>query len=375
MRKILIADDEVAVQRVLQRHLEPMGYRVFTASDGQEAISKAREHRVDVMLTDISMPKCGGLEVLSAARTFPSKPEVIMMTGHPTVNNAVESLREGASGFLCKPFTLEEIDRLIRQALSKRNKERPAEANAPDTDPIESLKSEFLGTVSHELRTPITGILGFASLFLEGVLGEISAKQREGMRHVATNALRLSSLAENMIDLAQLNSGTMPAARLEFALAPLVGEVAASVEMAARLKGLKLHWAAPAEASIRSDRARLKRALSNLADNAVKFTRAGEVSITTARAPDGSALEISVRDTGIGIEPDDIPLLFQDFRQLDGSTTRKFQGAGLGLAVSAKLVSLLGGTIRVESRPGRGSAFVVSLPLRTDDGVRRGQDQ
>jgi signal transduction histidine kinase/CheY-like chemotaxis protein len=222
-------------------------------------------------------------------------------------------------------------------------------------------KSAFLATMSHEIRTPLNGVLGMARLLAETPL---TAEQQDLLRTVRASGDTLVTVINDILDYSRVESG-----RLELEQEPLdvVSVVEDSLEIVsdvARRKGIELvcEIAGDVPATILGDSTRLRQVVTNLAGNAVKFTEEGEVVVNVRQVQPGSETEpaeiaISVRDTGIGIPSDRIPLLFTAFSQADTSTTRRYGGTGLGLAISKRLVGLMDGDIRVESEPGRGSTF------------------
>ena len=224
------------------------------------------------------------------------------------------------------------------------------------------LKSEFLASMSHELRTPINALIGYTALLLDEVLGDVNDRQRTALQRARGSAEHLLTLVNDILDLAKIEAGKIEL-RLELVpLGELVSEVGMQVEPMVRKKQLEFAIeVAPDTPALHTDRTKVKQVLLNLLSNAVKFTPQGRITIATGKAADGGAW-FSVSDTGIGIRPDDLPLIWEDFRQLDQSRTREFGGTGLGLSITRKLVDRLGGTVEAQSAVGRGSTFVVRLP-------------
>jgi signal transduction histidine kinase len=227
-------------------------------------------------------------------------------------------------------------------------------------------KSEFLASMSHELRTPINALLGYTALLRERIYGDLTPRQDEALQRMQSSSSHLLELVNDILDLARIEAGRMPVHLEAVVLGPLVESVVDSVEPMARAKGLELRVDVPAEIpALITDRTRAKQIVLNLLSNAVKFTREGAVSLTARTLEAGDGVEIEVADTGIGIEPAALAGIFDDFRQVDQSSTREFGGTGLGLSIVRKLLGLLGGSIRVESAPGAGSTFTVTLPFRS----------
>jgi signal transduction histidine kinase/DNA-binding response OmpR family regulator len=226
------------------------------------------------------------------------------------------------------------------------------------------LKSEFLANMSHELRTPLTIILGFTSTVLRGAQGELNPQQQESLRRVHDNGRQLLYLINDILDLSKIEAGQMELDPAEADPRALVSSVVDNFQAFAQGKGLGLRAEVEPGVPQRlvTDETRLRQVLVNLVSNAVKFTDRGEV-VVSARRLRADSWELEVRDTGPGIAEEDVPKIFEQFRQLDGRTTRRAGGTGLGLSIVKRLVDLLGGTLDVRSRLGSGTTFLVRLPL------------
>jgi len=226
-------------------------------------------------------------------------------------------------------------------------------------------KSQFLANMSHELRTPLNAVLGYAELLLDGIYGELPARARGVLDRVQSNGKHLLGLINDVLDLSKIEAGQLKLSLDAYALTGVVQTVVAATESLANAKGLKL-TATIAEGLPTGvgDERRLAQVLLNLVGNAIKFTDKGGVEIT-ARAQGGS-FDIAVSDTGTGIAPEDQARIFEEFQQVDNTSTRKKGGTGLGLAISRRIVALHGGALSVESEPGRGSTFRVILPVKVE---------
>jgi signal transduction histidine kinase/DNA-binding response OmpR family regulator/putative methionine-R-sulfoxide reductase with GAF domain len=224
-------------------------------------------------------------------------------------------------------------------------------------------KSQFLANMSHELRTPLNAILGYAELIIDNVYGETPGKMRDVLDRIQRNGKHLLGLINDVLDLSKIEAGQLNLALADYSLKDVVHGVYSAVEPLASEKKLAFKVEVPSNLPRgRGDERRLTQVLLNLVGNAIKFTDRGEV-VVKAGAANGT-FSLSVRDTGPGIAENDQAKLFQEFQQADNSITRKKGGTGLGLAISKRIIELHGGKIWVESRPGQGSTFSFTLPVK-----------
>jgi signal transduction histidine kinase len=227
-------------------------------------------------------------------------------------------------------------------------------------------KSEFLANMSHELRTPLNAVLGYAELIQDGIYGDVSAKMQGVLERIQQNGRHLLGLINAVLDLSKIEAGQLMLQPADYSMRELALGVISATEALAAEKKLALEVDVPADLPPgRGDERRLTQVLMNLVGNAIKFTDAGSVRIR-ATVEDGSFL-VAVTDTGVGIAAEDQKRIFEEFQQVDTSSTRRKGGTGLGLAIARRIVELHGGRIWVESAPGQGTTFHFTLPLRVGE--------
>ena len=223
------------------------------------------------------------------------------------------------------------------------------------------LKSEFLANVSHELRTPLSAIIGFSQILLDGIDGPVNEEQLQDITQVNKSGQSLLSLINQILDLSKIEAGKMELSLERVELPMLISAVLDSISPLAQEKGLRIDTRfPPGLPAVEGDAARLKQILINLLSNAVKFTDRGRIEVIAQ--PSGRMVRIAVKDTGIGISREAQKLIFDEFVQGDGSSTRRHGGTGLGLSIVRKLVEMHGGAITVISEPGMGSTFTFTVP-------------
>jgi signal transduction histidine kinase len=227
------------------------------------------------------------------------------------------------------------------------------------------VKSRFLATMSHELRTPLNAIIGYGELLQDLARKKGQDDSLAGLEKITRAGKHLLSLISDVLDLSKIEAGKVQLFLETFGVRQLVQEVAATVQplVAKNANALRIDVDG-APATMHADLTRVRQCLFNLLSNACKFTRQGDVSLTvvTEAGPGPDWVVFRVRDSGIGMTPEQVGRLFQAFTQADASTTRKYGGTGLGLAITRNVCAMMGGDVVVESRPGEGSTFILRLP-------------
>ncbi len=224
------------------------------------------------------------------------------------------------------------------------------------------LKSDFITTISHELRTPLHIITGYTDLLLDGEFGEIAPEPTDILQRIERNIQELSDIVNATLDVSRIDAGRLPLTLAQTDLADLIREIQRDTQDLQDHSSLTFRWSVPPELpTILTDPLKVKVVLKNLFNNAVKFTETGSITVSVAAQQNG--IEISIADTGVGIAPESIRIIFEPFRQADDPMTRQYGGVGLGLYIVRRLLELLEGSISVESTQGQGSTFRVWLPL------------
>jgi CheY-like chemotaxis protein/nitrogen-specific signal transduction histidine kinase len=262
------------------------------------------------------------------------------------------------------------------QTLEEKVSQRTSELQAANQELARAnkLKSEFLANVSHELRTPLSAIIGFSQILLDGIDGPVNEEQHQDILQVNKSGQSLLGLINQILDLSKIEAGKMDLSLERVDLPSLVTAVLESISPLAQEKGLRIETRfGSGLPAVEADADRLKQILINLLSNAVKFTERGHIEIIGQ--PSGRMVRIAVKDTGIGISSESQRVIFDEFVQGDGSSTRRHGGTGLGLSIVRKLVEMHGGAITVVSEPGLGSTFTFTVPAWAAGQVAAGPAQ
>jgi signal transduction histidine kinase/uncharacterized protein (DUF302 family) len=390
-RPILLAiDDDPDNRAFLTKAVAKQGFEVVTAPNATQARRQLDGRRPALIFLDVQMPEESGLALLpQMLRDYPES-VVVMMTAYGSEQVAAEALRGGADDYIAKPIDLQRLRALLERNLDKqrlRSERQSLVARLKDSnrylmrqhaalrradeeilqinrqlEQSNRYKSEFLANMSHELRTPLNAVLGFSEILLDATMNLTSGERTEFLRNIHSSGQHLLGLINDILDLAKIEAGKMELHAEEMPVAEALQEVTSILEPMARQQGLQLIMAGLADVGvIKADRSKFKQVLYNLLSNAVKFTPPpGQITVTVKDSPE--QLTVSVHDTGIGMKEEDLPKLFREFEQIDGSYTRRYQGTGLGLALCRRFVEMHGGRIWAESHFGKGSTFTFTIP-------------
>ncbi len=297
---------------------------------------------------------------------FDIQHRIVLRDGCEKVVHELGDVKRGADG---KPTvlsgTVHDITDRVRIEAERERRYRAEEADR--------IKSAFLATMSHELRTPLNSIIGFTGVLLQGLAGPLNGEQNKQLDMVRTSARHLLALVNDVLDISKIEAGQLEVSWEPYDVHRSLEKVVNLIKPQAHARQLEMRANVPESLGrLVGDVRRFEQVLLNLLSNAIKFTERGSIELRAERIEKfrmrGSAVEtavvrVKVADTGVGIKPEDLPVLFQPFRQLDSGLARKHEGTGLGLAICARLVDLMGGEINVQSTWGEGSTFEVILPL------------
>lgn len=266
----------------------------------------------------------------------------------------------GHKNLIAAKLHIEAVTESYRE-LTEKN--RQLEESYAKLKELDRLKSNFLATMSHELRTPLTSVIGYSEMMLEGLGGPLTAEQREYLAIIMEKGENLLHLITSILDVSKIEAGRVRLVLSEVDAGQIMRDAVATVLPIARKKGLKVGCEPSRVPRIQADRDKLRQCLVNLCSNAVKFTPAGGVVTVRAEPLDGERIAIRVADSGIGIAEEHLERVFDVFYQVDGSSTREYGGAGLGLAIVRSFVQAHGGEVTVRSAAGTGSVFSLVLPV------------
>ncbi|PWT88833.1 MAG: histidine kinase, partial [Blastocatellia bacterium] len=392
--RLLVVDDEESLRITTAAILENEGYRVDTASSGDEAIGLLQTTDYDLVLTDLHMEGGDGLTVLSQIRRQAPLTISVVLTGFASVESAIAALQEGAYDYLIKPCDIDSMKHTIRRGVEHRRlmlAEQKARADLEQlnrdleqrieerTSQLTSLNEElaeanrakdvFLATLSHELRTPLTPVVGWIKLLRTGNLDKNGVAQ--ALDAIERNAWLQSRLIDDLLDTSRIATGKIHFEPRPTDLNSVVQAALETVRASAAAKNIQLITeSAPISLVVMGEPVRIQQIAWNLLSNAVKFTESGG-SVRVKTEAVGAQARLIVSDTGIGISPEFLPHVFDRFRQADGSTSRQHGGLGLGLAIAHALAKMHGGKLEVSSDGvGSGAEFILRLGLVSDVGVQ-----
>ncbi|BAZ41644.1 two-component hybrid sensor and regulator [Calothrix sp. NIES-4101] len=356
--KILVVDDSPDNVFLIRTILEEEGYLVSTAENGATALAKIAESSFDLVLLDLMMPGMDGYEVTRRVRENKELRfmPILLITAHDSPNVA-QGLDLGADDFIRKPVTVDELMARVRSLLRLKH-------SIDERDEIAKQREDFVSRLTHDLRTPLVAAERMLELLQQGALGELSPQMSEIITIMGRSNTNLLAMVNTLLEVYRFEAGRKTLAFQPVNLYQLLQEVAGELTPLAQAKGLAIHSELHGEKNscmVNCDRLELHRLFTNLIGNAIKFTDKGTVTIhITPTKNSDEFVRIEIEDTGMGISLEEQADLFERFRQ--GSHKR--QGSGLGLYLSRRIVEAHQGKIQVQSEFGKGSKFIIDLPVK-----------
>jgi len=362
---------------LLREALESAGFIVEEAEDGEHALDLLAVCTPHLIMIDVMMPGMDGFEVCASIRKIPEKSNIpiVMVTSNNDVASIQRAYDMGVTDFITKPIAWGNIAYRVNFILRattafsdlKLSEERLVNAKIAAEAATEA-KSRFLANMSHEIRTPMNALLGLTEMVLRT---ELSRQQKDMLTIVHSSGTALLNLLNSILDYSKIEAGRLSLEQSPVNIKTLIATIIDMFCNQSESKGLllRVELAPDIPHCLFGDSLRLTQILVNLVGNAIKFTAQGEivlsVSVDAAAAQLENAVTLcfAVIDSGIGLTPEQLKIIFQPFAQADSSITRNFGGTGLGLSISQDLVRLMGGELEVKSTPGQGSRFAFSLPL------------
>jgi DNA-binding response OmpR family regulator/anti-sigma regulatory factor (Ser/Thr protein kinase) len=381
MSKILVVDDVEDNVTLLRLNLEDDNYQVVTADNGLTAIDIARSELPDLILLDVMMPGISGIETCKRLKSIDevSHIPVIMISAKDQQDDIIAGLDVGAQDYIAKPINYEIASARIRSALRIKKYEDSMRALNLELEQAKfeaqsalKARTSFFSTMSHEIRTPITAIMGYAEIMSGNADREIAEiDQRQVSEMIFSNSKYLLDVISTILDFSKLESNKMGFEQINSS----VFEIVEGVENVVRLNAIakKLNFSVeiqyPIPEFIKTDPLRVKQVLINICGNAIKFTDSGSVNLRVSFDEESKNLSFSVRDTGIGMNEEELSQLFVAFAQANPTISRRFGGTGLGLNISKEIVERLGGELKVNSAPNVGSTFSFEIPSGVESSV------
>jgi len=355
-RSILVVDDEIVIRDLCSKVLK--GYRILQAGNGEEALKLLERESVDIVLTDVMMPRMNGIDLLRQIKERLPNQLVVVMTGYADKEIILRALKADADDFINKPINLLQLKTTIDKVLEKK----ALKDELIHLKRMDRLKSDFLGLVSHKLKTPITAISLFIQNLARGVGGPGDASFEQTLELILEESNYLGHLIQDLLNYSDVILQEGLPQREPVELGDLILKLLVERGATAESKGVQLTYTSSAPLpQLALDRKRITFAIQALLDNAIKFTPAGG-RVTLSSQVTAEEIQLVVQDSGCGIPREELPKVFEKFYQVDPDHTGQVRGFGLGLYYARLYVQDHGGSVRLESQPGIGTTVTLILP-------------
>jgi two-component system sensor histidine kinase/response regulator len=373
-QKILAVDDQQDNLTLLDKLLKRRGFEVITASSGKDCLSKTVSEHPDLIILDVAMPGMSGFDTLKHIREndlTKDIPVIILTANSKDAKSIEEGFALGADEYLTKPIDQDELIARVRSILRAVKAEQE----------LERTKADFQSMLVHDLRSPLSAIIGVLELAINGEFDGNPTEMKEFLKSALGTSQRMLDLINDILDVAKLDAGKIQLNKNPVDFNALVSGAVAPLKVLAREKEITLSVIQEGESLLICDCDSLKidQVITNLVSNAVKFTpNGGKIIVRTyaKRFGDempglkGDFVAVDVEDNGVGISPDELPLIFDRYRQARSAQIARQKGTGLGLTIVKRVTEAHGGKVFVESSPGKGTKFTVVLPAITEVGSK-----
>lgn len=343
--RILVVDDEKRICDSIRLLLQRKDYEVFVANNGEAALELLNKEPIDLVITDLMMPKIDGFALLEQVQKSYPHTLVIVITGYSSMRSSIEALRSGAYDYLVKPFDLDILSLSVEKALDKIRMRR--------------MHDDFISMMTHDLKNPLTSIIGYCSLLVGGVYGELPQGLTTPLIGVQDNADRMLALINDFLAVNRISSEGVRLDKHKHSLNVLAKHLLEGQRAQAEIRKIKLNLALDSKLPVIAyDAMQIERIIGNLLSNALKFTPPGG-SVTVSTGIGDGEIFLRVSDTGAGIPADQQENIFERYKRIESRT----EGTGLGLYICKTIITAHGGHITVESKEGEGSTFTFYLPI------------
>ncbi len=364
--RLLVVDDEDLLGRTLATYFKTRGHEVVTCSSAQEALARDDLTGFDLLITDLRLPQMDGIELITHALAAHPDLAAILMTGHASVDSAVQALRHGAVDYVQKPFTLTALEAVVERALQMRMLKKANEqlhmqllARNAELEAVNQELDAFAARLAHDLRSPLNNVRGIIAFVREEIGATLDADMQELLARAVRSGDQALRMVSDLLDFARLGHG-----HLELAPVALGALVARCVEpLAAHLPAERCRIEIGELPVVMGHEGLLGQVFLNLLDNAIKYTEPKpQMLIQVDALPrEAGLVDIRIRDNGVGFDPNHARQLFLPFQRLHRRS--EFTGAGMGLANVKRIVERHGGRVSADSMPGEGATFTVTLRL------------
>lgn len=364
--RILVIDDEEIILDACREILAADGYEIRTAIDGKSGLDLVNKFQPDIVYVDLKMPGISGLEVLEEIHTTDPSIVTVVITGYATIDSAVEAMKHNAYDFLPKPFTPDEIRLLTKRALEKRTLVLETISLRREK---ELLRENFAAIVSHELKSPLGAVQQNLYFLIDELQDVLNEEQQDKFQRIKTRISGLLELINTWLRVYSTDLDTIKERFKPVKISSVITNAVESITPHATRKNIEIVTNINGSiGEILADEGTITEAVINISNNAVKYSHPGSKVTIDAYTRDDEII-ISVKDTGVGISEDDLPLIFNHFYSGKGPQQKSEKGVGIGLAISKRIIEIHKGSIRVESELGKGSTFEINLPVLVNQNI------